>query len=113
MSLVLKYSELHETLKANQDVSEEEKKNILIKYILQKFDLKDDKRVQDLIVNKIRKSFLNNYNKRVASVKKIHKGLDYFEIKCSDWLQNEFSFSLDELVLEIYEQGKLRNISIY
>ena len=85
--LQISYLQMHNILKENKKLKPADKNKLLAKSILNKFGIVYDNNTENLILNKLRKSFTNNY---FYKWKLSRNRLADFEIRKKQWLNGSY-----------------------
>lgn len=107
MEFQVSYYDLFQVLRDNDKSPVKDRRKLLVNFIFDNFDVKASEFFKRQIEEKLRTSFLNNFNKRLLEVQKKKKSYKFFEEKHSEWLKRYVSFFLKENQDPLfYEPGK-------
>lgn len=107
-------NELYEAFINCKNLTNKERQNNVLKYITKKFRIQDDESVIFQIKKRLGKGFYNNYNAKLANIKRAKKSSSLFKTWYASWLSNEFKISYkkdiddNERNDEFYEPGKYK-----
>lgn len=88
--------ELYRVYHNNINLNEDDKKLIVLLFLKNKFNLRENEELVFELKTKLRKSFFNNLKRRTAILRKQKLSLQNLENVYSHWLSENFIFSDEE-----------------
>lgn len=96
VKIAIKHNDIMSVMKLNPNLNDEQKKESVLCWVLEKFALPDNEKVRSVIKERLRNSFYNNFKRRWNKLPKNSRSYAEFEAKHAHWLQQNSCINFDE-----------------